>query len=138
MSVVPVLPPEELRLKALKALVENGIEATPENLVQASRKRGAPLYKYFRELPDEQLLEYARYEICRSIIRNTKVDLEIGGKTISVRYVECVKVDGHKRYATVEDIAKDSGLLDAYMREIESLNEQAVNKMQRLRMLMAG
>lgn len=137
MSIMPKLPPEADRRAALKALIDKGIEPSPENLMAASRKRGAPLYAFFKGLTDKELAEYARYEICRKIIHTTKVEFSVGGATISVRQVECVRSNGEKRYAAIEEIMADKRLTDAYMAEVQSLLSQASDKLERIRQLMA-
>lgn len=137
MSASVKLPPEAERRAALKALIDAGIEPSPENLLKASRKRGAPLYQYFRSLPEKDWAEFGKYETARKIIRSTHVEYSVGGATISVRQVECVRVGGEKRYAAMDAILQDGTLTDAYMAEIQSLLGQASDKLDRLRSLMS-
>jgi len=130
------LPPEAERRAALQALIDSGVEPSPENLIAASKKKGAPLYAFFRSLSEKEWAEFGRYETARRIIQTTKVEYSVGGATITARQVECVRVDGERRYEALGKILKDKSLLDGYMQEIQSLNEQAASKMERLRLLM--
>lgn len=131
------LPPEAERRAALQALIDSGIEPSPENLLAASRKRGAPLYSYFRSMSEKDWADFGRHEAARRIIQSTKVEYSVGGATITARMVECVRVDEGKRYAAMADILNDPAMLDAYKREIQSLLSQASDKLDRLWSLMA-
>lgn len=140
MKIVKSAPsaPIEVRRQALEQLIKKGIEPSPENLLKDARKKSHPLHAFFYDTPDEMWIQFGRYEAARRIIDTTKVEFTHGGKTMQVRAVEFVKVNGHGKWATTEDIVKDPELLDAYMLEIGRLNEQAAEKMARLRALMAG
>lgn len=137
MSVMPKLPPEAERRAAIQALIDKGIEPSPSNLLAASRKRGAPLYAFFRSMPEKDWAEYGKHETARKIIQTTKVEYSVGGAAISVRQVECIRVEGEQRYAAIESILESSALTDAYMAEVQSLLGQASSKLDRLRALMA-
>lgn len=130
--------PKEVRLAAVMALVESGIEPSPTNLLEASREKGHPLHDFFWKTPQNVWAHVGRYEGARRILQMTKTDLVIGGKTIEVRAVEYTRTGDGGRWASVREIVDTPELLSGYMREIESLNESAVEKMRKLREIISA
>lgn len=130
--------PKVLRLQAIQALEKAGIEPSPENLLKMSKRKKHPLHAFFWDTPDEVWAQVGRYEGARRIINTTRVEFSIGGKTLEVRAVEFVRTDDGGRWAMTQDIVKSPELLSGYMREIESLNEQAAEKMRKLREIISG
>lgn len=134
---LPVAP-KEARLAAVSALVESGKEPSPDSLLKASRRKNHPLYGFFWETPDEVWAHIGRYEGARRILQTTKIDLVVGGKTIEVRAVEYTRTDDGGRWASIREIIASPDLLSGYMREIETLNESAAEKMRKLRELITA
>lgn len=131
--------PKEVRLAAVQSLIESGIEPSPANLLEASREKGHPLHEFFWKTPQKVWAHVGRYEGARRILQMTKVDLAIGGKTIEVRAVEYTRSpEGGGRWASTREIVETPELLSGYMREIESLNESAVEKMRKLREIISA
>lgn len=127
------------RVEVLKALVDDGLEPSPDNLLEASRADGHPLHDaLWQKGSDVKFALIGRLEFCRRFIHATKIEWTHGGKTIETRYVEFVRPNGVGKYATVHQIVEDKSLLNAYMTEIRLLNEQAAEKMARLQALMSG
>lgn len=62
----------------------------------------------------------------------------VGGKTLEVRAVEYTRTEEGGRWASIREIVDTPALLSGYMREIESLNEAAAEKMRKLRELITS
>jgi galactokinase len=130
------LPEKELVVAARDQLAKKGIEPSAENLLRENRKKGAPLYEYFKSINDKDWIEYAQYQVARQIIHTMKDVFHVGGKTITTRAVEVVRENGEEKYVWMRNILSDPNLRDSYMQEISSLMKQAQDKMDRLRELM--
>lgn len=131
--------PKEVRLAAVQSLIESGIEPSPANLLEASREKSHPLHDFFWKTPQKVWAHVGRYEGARRILQMTKTELVIGGKTIEVRAVEYTRAEGGGgRWASTREIVETPELLSGYMREIESLNESAVEKMRKLREIISA
>lgn len=130
--------PKEVRLAAVQTLIESGIEPSPANLLEASKEKGHPLYEFFWKTPQKVWAHVGRYEGARRILQMTKVDLVIGGKTLEVRAVEYTRTEDGGRWASTREIVETPELLSGYMREIESLNQSAVEKMRKLREIISA
>lgn len=131
------LPGAELRRQAIQELLDRGVEASPENLLQASLCKGAPLYDYFAAIPKAKWAQIGQYHAARVIIDKTKVEYVIGGKIITARMVEFVRDDdGDGSYRSMREIISNSELQDRYMAEVAGLMQQAQQKMENLRALL--
>lgn len=130
------LPDKETRIKAVRQLIDKGIEPSPENLLKANRRKGTPLYEYFRGIDEKTWAEFGRYETARRIIDNVPQVHFVGGVQIETRMVEVVRDKGEKRWAAMDDILSSSALRDSYMSEVQRLMEQAQAKLENLRALM--
>lgn len=130
--------PKEALLAAVNALIAANKEPSPDNLLKASKRAGHPLHAFFWETPDDVWAHIGRYEGARRILQTTKIDLVIGGKTIEVRAVEYTRTDDGGRWASIKEIVASPDMLSGYMREIESLNESAAEKMRKLRELITS
>lgn len=130
--------PAETKLAVLQELRDAGLEPSPANLLEASKAKGHPLHGPLWKRSDKEWARIGRLEFCRQFIKSVRVEFTHGGRTIQTRAVEFVKPNGEGHWLHTEDIVKDPKLLDAYMVEIARLNEQASEKMARLRALMSG
>lgn len=131
------LPSLELRRQAIQQLIDAGVEPSPGNLLKAAQTKKSPLYEYFRSIPEHEWAEFGKIEACRRILHTTKTEFKVGGATIKTRMSECVRIGKDIQYAPIQDILKDKALLDGYMREVQTLNEQAAHKMNTLRLLLS-
>lgn len=129
------LPPSKVRVEAIKDLQRRGLELSPESLLKRSRQKTAPLYSHFKQYTDAEMADFGRYEHCRRIIQAVPTYEIIGGKKIEHRMVECVKVDGEYRWALMDDILSDPDMTDAYYRAVQSLLDQAKDKLDILQKL---
>lgn len=126
----------DARQKAVDMLIKSGIEPSPENLVSASKKKRHPLHRFFWETPENDWAHFGRYEAARWVLRTTMVEFSIGGKKLEVRAVEYTRPESGARWASMREIVATPELLDGYMREIQTMNESAADKMEKLRELM--
>ena len=131
------MPSVELRKQAIQDLMDRGLEASAENLLRESMRKGAVLYDYFASIPRVKWAQIGQYQAARHIIDKTKVDMVIGGKTFNVRMVEFVRDDqGEGSYHSTRDIVMDAELQQRYMAEISGLMRQAQEKVDTLRAMM--
>jgi len=133
---VPVAP-FDLREKAIGELLEKGLEPSPDNLLAASRHKGAPLHNFFFvDISESTWIEFGRREAARRIINSAKIAFTHGVKTLEVRQIEFLRQNGVGRWATTEEIVADPELLKLYMDEIMRLQDASHAKMARVRELM--
>lgn len=130
-------PPKDVAPDAVKAAIDKLKEPTPENLLQASKRPKHVLHNDLWSEGDQVWAQRGRLERCRKIIGAVQEVVVAGGKEISIRAVEFVHLNGDGRWATIDTIRSDPELLNAYLSEIQRLQEQAVGKMQKVRDLMA-
>ena len=124
--------PQDVKVQAVTALVESGKEPSPSNLIAESKKKKHPLHGFFWDTPESTWAEVGRYEGARRILQTTKVDLSIGGKSISMRAVEFCRDQDGGRWASMQDIVNSDELRRGYMTEVNRLLQSAQEKMARL------
>lgn len=129
-------PPKDVPPEAVKSALDELPEISPENLLHASKAKDHVLHEDLWSEGDQVWAQRARLDRCRKIIGAVHEVIVVGGKEITVRHAEFVRTNGEGSWHTIDDITSDSALLEAYMREIQKLNEQATGKMQRLRNVM--
>jgi len=130
--------PKDAKKAAYDNLVASGLEPSPENLLQSSKKKGAPLHEYFYGGNAKEWADYGRYEAARKIIQSIPVHWRVGGRTITTRAVEFVKTPEGGRWAFMRDILSDKRLADAYLEEVDRLLGSARDKLARFRSLNCG
>jgi hypothetical protein len=111
---------------------------SPENLLHASKASDHVLHSELWREGDQVWAQRGRMERCREIIRGIHEITTIGGKTITNRTVEFVRVKGEGIWAHMDAILADPDLEKAYLAEIEKLQQQALAKIQRYRALKSG
>ncbi len=111
-------------------------DRTPSGLFEASKRKRHILHSHLWAEGDQVWANRARVDECRHIIGAVRAVFAVGGAEISVRAVEFLRENGDGRWADIEEIVADPSLHDAYMSEIQRLQEQAVNKMQAFRILL--
>lgn len=109
---------------------------TPEALLEASKKRRHCLHDHLWSEGDQVWANRARKEECRTIIRHVRKEMVVGGATIEVRAVEFIRESDS--WESMDDIIANPEMHDAYMGEIERLQEQALRKMSVFRLLLKG
>ena len=114
--------------EALQALPE----PTPEALYEATKDRSHPLHDAVWTEGDQEWARRGRLTFCRRVIASIeRVELR-GKKTIVVRAAEFVT----GRWVTVEDIAEDADLRDAYFDELQKMLDNASRKIEAARMFL--
>lgn len=129
-------PPKGVAADDVAAALDQLKEPSPENLLQASKAKRHVLHGDLWSEGDQVWAQRGRLERCRQILGAVKRVEIIGGKTIEVRAVEFVRLNGEDRWAKIDDILQDKSLCDAYMAGVQNLLEQASAKMSKLRELM--
>lgn len=129
-------PPKDVPADVAMAAIEKLPDPTPERLLQATKSKRHVLHDDLWAEGDQVWAQRGRLDRCRKIIGAVQSVVVVGGKDISVRAVEFVKLDGEGRWATLATIRSDPALLEAYFAEIQRLQEQAVAKMTKVRELM--
>lgn len=131
-------PPKDVPAEAVKAALDELPEPSPENLLEASKRKRHVLHQDLWSEGDQVWAQRGRLERCRRIIGGVKEVVVAGGKEIEVRAVEFVKPNGGDgRWLNIDTIRSDPDLIDAYLSEIQRLQDQASGKMAKLRELMA-
>jgi hypothetical protein len=129
-------PPEKVSASAVRAALDALEAPTPENLLEASKRKRHVLHADLWTEGDQAWAQRARLDRCRHIIGAIVEPVVVGGKTIIVRSVEYVRVNGEGTWATLADIRNDPELRGAYVAEVQRLQEQALGKLAKLRELM--
>lgn len=111
---------------------------TPENLLNAAKKKGHVLHDAFWAEGDQVWANRGRLDYARHIIGSLRSVEVRGGKEISVRAVEFVRPNGEGRWAMIDDIIADPDLRDAYLAEAQMLFDQASSKMSAVRRALKG
>jgi len=128
-------PPKKVTADDMKAALDALPELSPKNLLAASKRKRHVLHNDLWSEGDQVWAKRARLARCRHIIGWVHEEIVVGSKTISVRAVEFVKPNGKGRWVSIESIIDDPELVDAYLAEVQNLQEQAVAKMARIREL---
>ena len=129
-------PPKGLSADDFAAAVSELPEPSPEHLLNASKKKRHVLHEYIWSEGDQVWAQRGRLEQCRRILGGYAETIVTGGKEIQIRAVEFVRTNGEGRWATIDSIRSDPELCDAYIAEIQRLQDQASAKMAKLRDLM--
>ena len=129
-------PPKNVSAEDVKQALDSLEEPTPENLLEASKRKRHILHADLWSEGDQAWAQRARLDRCRHIIGAVVEPIVVGGKTITVRSVEYVRANGEGRWATLTQIRSDPELREAYAAEVERLQEQALGKLTKLRELM--
>jgi len=128
--------PKKVDAEAVKQSLDKLKAPTPENLLDASKRKNHVLHDDLWSEGDQIWAQRGRMERCRHIIGAIQEVVVVGGKEISVRAVEFVRNDGNDRWVFLDAIRSDPELQQAYMAEIQRLQEQAIAKMAKLRELL--
>lgn len=131
-------PPKGVGAEDVKHAVDRLKEPSPEALLQASKNKRHVLYGDLWSEGDQVWAQRGRLERCRRILGSICEVVVAGKKTISVRAVEYVRTNGDGRWFSIESIRSDPELMDAYLSEVQRLQEQATGKMEKLRQLMVS
>lgn len=129
-------PPKDVAADQVKAALDSLKEPSPENLLESSKAKAHVLYGDLWSEGDQVWAQRGRLERCRRIIGAVQEVVVVGGKNIQIRAVEFVKRNGESRWTSIDDIRQNEALRDAYMSEIQRLQEQATAKMEKFRNLM--
>lgn len=127
--------PRGVSAEAVKKTLDVLSEPSPQMLLEASKKKQHPLHGELWSEGDQVWAQRGRAERCRHIISSIEEEINIGGVTIEIRSVEFLRVDGSRRWTQIEEIIDDPELADAYLTEIQRLQEQAAAKMAKFREL---
>lgn len=112
---------------------------TPEELLAASKAKRHIFHQHLWAEGDQVWAQRARLTECRRIIGHIERVEVIGGKTMTVRAVEYVRGNSPAgAWATLDDIVNSPELLDAYLADAERAQQQAVEKLSRIRALIAS
>ncbi len=129
-------PPKGVSADDVKAALDKLREPSPENLLDASKAKRHVLHGELWGEGDQVWAQRGRAEQCRRIIGAVQEVIVVGGKTIQIRAVEFIKRNGEGHWTSIDDIRQSEELRDAYMSEIQRLQEQASAKMAKFRQLM--
>lgn len=130
-------PPKGVTADQVKAALDDLPEPSPEAMLEASKRKRHVLHEAVWSEGDQVWASRGRLDYVRRTIAAVREIVVIGGKSISIRAVEFVKPNGEDgRWASLESIRKDPELIDAYMAEVQRLQDQAAGKMAKLRELM--
>lgn len=113
-----------------------GNEPTPQNLLELSRSDNHPLHAHLWDDNDELWAERGRLNECRKILQSIVTPQIVGERTIEVRAVEFLRVNGEGHWRDIETIRGNESLRAAYLREIQGLQEQALGKLAKYQELM--
>lgn len=132
-------PPKGVEADAVKGALDALPEPSPENLLEASKSSNHVLHEDLWSEGDQVWAQRGRLERCRKIIGSVVDTQLVGGKAITVRAVEFLRSDDDKKgqWVSIESIVQDSDLLDAYLAEVQRLQDQASAKMAKVRALLA-
>lgn len=122
-------PPKGVNPEDVMAALEKLPEPSPENLLNASKRKTHVLYQELWSEGEQVWAQRARLDRCRHIIGGVRSVEVVGGKTILARAVEFIRPNGQGRWASLAEIIADTSLLEAYLGEVERLNQQAADKM---------
>lgn len=131
-------PPRGVSPEAFAGRLRKLKEPTPEASFEASKRKTDLLHEATWGEGDQVWANRARLEFHRKCISSLVEPVFVGGKSIEVRAVEFVRVNGEGRWAHIDDIRADPELYDAYFDAVERLQEQALAKMAKLRELRPG
>lgn len=110
---------------------------SPDNLLEASKASDHVLHWELWHEGDQVWARRGRLDRCRHIIGAVHEVTIVGGRTITNRVVEFVRDRGEGKWAHIETILSDPNLDAAYLLEITRLQEQALAKIERYRLLKA-
>lgn len=129
-------PPKNVAADDVAAAVSELPEPSPENLLDASKRKRHVLHDELWSEGDQVWAQRGRLERCRRILGGYVETIVTGGKEIQIRAVEFVRTNGEGRWASIDSIRSDPELVDAYAAEVQRLQDQASAKMAKLRELM--
>ena len=129
-------PPKNISPEDFAAAVDNLSEPSPENLLEASKLSKHVLHDELWAEGDQVWAQRGRFERCRHILGGYCEVVVSGGKEIQIRAVEFIRSNGEGRWTTLNNIRSDPVLLEAYIAEIQRLQEQAAAKMAKVRELL--
>lgn len=130
--------PKGVSADDVKATLDRLEEPSPENLLHATKAKRHPLHDAVWGEGDQVWAQRGRLEYCRRIIGAINETIVVGGKSIEIRVVEFIRTNGSGQWTSIDDIRNDPLLLDAYLAEVQRLQEQAVAKLEKVRVLMRG
>ena len=132
-------PPKNVDPEAVKNAIDALPDPSPESMLEASKRKRHVLYDDLWSEGDQVWAQRGRLDRVRRIMGGVVEIMNIGGKSIAIRVVEFVRPEvGEGRWATVESIRRDPELLDAYLGEVQRLQDQATAKLAKVRDLMKG
>lgn len=131
-------PPKGVDANAFLDRLHKLPEPTPEASLAASKKKTDLLYEATWGEGDQVWANRARLEYHGQLIRSVVEPITVGGKSIEVRAVEFVRVNGDGRWAFTEDICDDPELMQAYLDAVTNLQEQALAKMAKVKDLISS
>lgn len=140
------IPPRRLH-KNKEVAIDAGVVAralreldapSPDNLLEASKASDHVLHWELWHEGDQVWAQRGRLDRCRNIIGAVHEVVTMGGKEITTRSVEFIRVNGEGTWAHMEAILSDPAMEKAYLAEIQKLQEQALAKIQRYRALKDG
>ena len=130
-------PPKGVSAEAFLARLRSLPQPSPECSFEASKDPNDLLHDATWGEGDQVWANRARLDYHRHIISTVCEVVVVGGKNIKVRAVEFIHKgendDG--RWINIGDIRDDAELMEAYMGEIQRLQEQASGKMAKFREL---
>ena len=128
--------PKGVKAEDIHAAIVKLSEPSPEELYNASKKKTHVLHEAVWAEGDQVWATRGRIDYCRRIIGAVVETIVVGNRSIETRAVEFVRTNGDGRWMSIESIRSDPDLLDAYIGEIQRLQDQATAKMAKLRELM--
>lgn len=130
-------PPKNVTPDAVKAAIDELADPSPESMLEASKRKRHVLHEDLWAEGDQVWAQRGRLDRTRRIIGSVMETMTIGGKSISIRVVEFVRpAESDGRWATLETIRKAPELLDAYLGEVQRLQDQATAKLAKVRSLL--
>lgn len=123
--------PKGITAEEVKAALDDLPEPNPELLLDATKSSAHVLHDEIWGEGDQVWANRARMDRCRRIIAAIHEVRVVGGKTITNRAIEVIRMGNDRRWATIEDISKSPDLALAYLSEVQKLQDQASAKLTR-------
>jgi hypothetical protein len=130
------VPPSGVTPEDVMAALARLPEPSPANLLEAAKAADHVLHEHFwGKEAEKHWAKIGRDYGARKLVASVYDVQTKGGREITFRAVEVVKVDGRKRWATMEEIADDAQLMAQLIDQVIRLLEQITGKLMRLREL---
>lgn len=130
------VPPKTIDAEVFGSLLDASDDPSPDALFEASKDESHVLHEDLWSEGDQVWANRGRIARVRQIIGMChKVEVHFG-KEISTRVVEFIRPNGPGRWMQTDAIRLSPEFMDAYIREIIRLQEQATDKMSKVQSLL--